>query len=166
MGLGRLFQAELFRLVNFAQTYLVRPNVPCSPRRTLPDVPLPDAPIPRRTKRHSRRSGVFMPCADHWPPKLIEGGGYLHRAFYRFSRPVSLVKGPLLWRLALAGSCCTSGCSGYFPAAAHHWHTLYSNSRTISSLVCFHGLARLDPKIFLDSGRGFKARIQNSVGMA
>src|SRR5580692_9850633 len=28
---------------------------------------------PKRTKRHSRWSGVFMPCADHWPPKSIEG---------------------------------------------------------------------------------------------
>jgi hypothetical protein len=48
----------------------------------------------------------------------------------------------------------------------HHWHPPYSNSRTVSSSACFHGLARLVPRIFLDSGRGFKARIQETVGMA
>jgi hypothetical protein len=46
--------------------------------------------LSKRTKRHSQRSGVFMPCTGHWPPKSFEGGGYFHRAFYRLFRPVSL----------------------------------------------------------------------------
>jgi hypothetical protein len=34
--------------------------------------------------------------------RAIEGGGYFHRACYRFSGRL-----PLRWRLALAGACCS-----------------------------------------------------------
>jgi hypothetical protein len=69
----------------------------------------------------------------------------------------SPLEGPLLWRLALAGSCCFSGWSGYFPSAGTSLALLF---------IAIHGPFLLLPVFmdlrdsrggsFLDSGRGMK----------
>jgi hypothetical protein len=48
-----------------------------------------------------RRSGVSLSCAGHWPPKMGEDGGYVHRACCRFFDRLSLLRAAH-WRFLLS----------------------------------------------------------------
>jgi len=66
--------------------------------------------------------------------RAFEGGGYIHRAFCRFSRPVSPFEGPLQWRSLLPGPAVLLAGWESFPAAGTSLAPSLLQSRDRSSL--------------------------------
>ena len=54
--------------------------------------------------------------------QAFEDGGYIHRAFCRFSWPVSPFEGPLQWRCLLPGPAVLWAGRDLFQQPVHHWH--------------------------------------------
>ena len=69
--------------------------------------------------------------------QAIEDGGYFHRAFYRFFRPVSPFEGPLLWRMLLPGPAVHWAGLDLLQQPVHHWHFSCSNSSAVPIAYLF-----------------------------
>lgn len=105
-----------------------------------PGTPRPRQKAPGRTKRRSVKERRFAFLCWSLASQQILGGGYVHRASRRLSRPVSPFEG----RFVGGGSCrASAGSAGWpdlFQQPLHHWHPLPSNRRAVSPDSCFQSL--------------------------
>jgi len=65
----------------------------------------------------------------------IMGSGYIHRAFYRLSRPVFPFLGRFVGGCSCRASVVFAGWPEFLQQPVHHWHSLYSNPRAVVAFL-------------------------------